>query len=420
MKKNHKNFATMGKAVLFGLVVMGFGNTVCAQGPAKKPTPPPASPIVIDTNFVVQQKMQGHSNYAKAMAYSPDGKFLVTAAWDTKVNVYALDSNTGVGPVVRTFDGFKSLVNSLAFSKDGKMLGMGSKDFSFRVNNIETGDVVFQTQDHKDAITSVKFEPAGKYAYTSSLDGTLRMYDVAQPLNNLKPKFIDYGKPINDFLLSSGTKQLYVVASSGSDIEVIDFAKTLIRSYKGHTAGVTCLDISANKKMMASGSLDKTVIVWDVATGAIIKKFEGHTWKVNSVNFSKDGKYVVSACNDGETRVWEIATGNCVAILKSFITNAQQAQFSPNGKRIAVVGAMEAQGNNYGAVIYKTPEMKPKVAAGKGGVSGTTGTGTGTGKPGSGSSGVNTPANTTPVTPKRTVTKYEGDVWPPPAPKKKK
>lgn len=423
------------------------------QAQSKKPTPPPASPIVIDSGFTIQQKVMGHSNYTTCAAYSANGKFLASGGWDNKVLVYQLDSASGTGSVAKTFTGYRSAVTKLAFDKEGKWLGSGSKDFGFRVNDVTTGELVFRTEDHKDAITSVRFDGAGKFAYTASLDGTLRMYDIAQPLNNMKPKFISYGKPINDFLLSSGAKQLYVIASSSADIEVVDFARTLVRSYKGHTAGVTALDISANKKLMASGSLDKTVIVWDVATGAIVKKFEGHTWKINSVHFSKDGKYVVSACNDGETRVWDVESGNCVAIFKGIITNAQCAQFSHNNRRIAVAGAMEAQGSNFGLVLYKTPigwpavKASPKtnaasISAPGNSKSGTAGTGTSVGGAGSGTAsgtatgagtasgsatngattaaGNGTNSGTAPTTPKRTVTKYEGDVWPPPNKPKKK
>ncbi len=431
MKFLHRSF---GIAYAPIAVIASLSGSLALQAQSKKPTPPPASPIVIDSGFVIQQKIMGHSNYVNAVAYSTNGKLMASGGWDNRVIVYELDSVAGTGNAVKNFTGYRSAITTLAFDKEGKWLGSGSKDFGFRVHDVNTGELVFRTEDHKDAITSVRFDGVGKYAYTSSLDGTLRMYDIAQPLNNMKPKFISYGKPINDFLLSSGTKQLYVIASNSADIEVVDFARTVVRSYKGHTAGVTSLDLSANKKLMASGSLDKTVIVWDVATGAIVKKFEGHTWKINSVHFSKDGKYIVSACNDGETRVWNVETGNCVAIFKGIVSNAQCAQFSHNNRRIAVAGAMEAQGNNYGVVLYKTPIGWPVVKAPKSGVGGVgssgsaggnnAGTGGAPSKNGTGQTatgqgnGTQTITNSS-STPKKPVTKYEGNVWPPPAPKKK-
>ncbi len=427
MKFLHPSF---GVAMIPAMVIASLTGSLELSAQSKKPTPPPASPIVIDSSFVIQQKIMGHSNYTNAVAYSPNGKFMASGGWDNKVLVFQLDSVSGTGSVVKTFSGYRSAVTVLTFDKESKWLGSGSKDFGFRVNDVNTGDLVFKTEDHKDAITAVRFDGGGKFAYTASLDGTLRMYDIAQPLNNMKPKFISYGKPINDFLLSSGTKQLYVVASNSADIEVIDFAKTVVRAYKGHTAGVTCLDLSSNKKLMASGSVDKTVIVWDVTTGAVVKKFEGHTWKINKVHFSKDGKYVVSACNDGETRVWNIETGNCVAIFKGIITNAQCAQFSHNNRRIAVAGAMEAQGSNFGVVIYKTPVGWPAVKASPKSGNSIPAAGAGKDKPANGSNTASDPnvspaskpgaGNSTPATPKRPVTKYEGNVWPPPTSTKKK
>ena len=72
MKFLHPSF---GVAMIPAMVIASLTGSLELSAQSKKPTPPPASPIVIDSSFVIQQKIMGHSNYTNAVAYSPNGKF---------------------------------------------------------------------------------------------------------------------------------------------------------------------------------------------------------------------------------------------------------------------------------------------------------------------------------------------------------
>ena len=61
--------------------------------------------------------------------------------------------------------------------------------------------------------------------------------------------------------------------------------------------------------MIASGSSDRTVRLWDVVTGAEIRTLEGHTRGVDSVSFSPDGKTLASGSRDYTIRLWDVGTG---------------------------------------------------------------------------------------------------------------
>ncbi len=66
---------------------------------------------------------------------------------------------------------------------------------------------------------------------------------------------------------------------------------------------------------MLSGSDDKTLKLWDAATGALLRTFEGHTDVVTSVAFSPDGTRVLSGSGDKTLKLWDAATG---ALLRTF------------------------------------------------------------------------------------------------------
>ncbi len=77
-----------------------------------------------------------------------------------------------------------------------------------------------------------------------------------------------------------------------------------IRRFDGHTGGVTSLDFSADGRYIASGASDGTIKVWDVETGDLLRQITGHSGQVNQVHFADDGQSIWSSSDDGSLRLW--------------------------------------------------------------------------------------------------------------------
>jgi WD40 repeat protein len=69
---------------------------------------------------------------------------------------------------------------------------------------------------------------------------------------------------------------------------------------------VWSLDLSPDNRIMASGSSDGSVVLWDYATGNVLRRFEGHMGWIFDVAFSSDGEHVYSASADGTVREWRV------------------------------------------------------------------------------------------------------------------
>ncbi|KAJ7127610.1 WD40 repeat-like protein [Mycena epipterygia] len=107
--------------------------------------------------------------------------------------------------------------------------------------------------------------------------------------------------------------------------------------FEGHTNDVASVNFSPDGSCIASGSHDNTVRVWDTQTGALVAgPFEGHTGSVNSVNFSTDGGRIASGSDDNTVQIWNAHTGARVAgPFEGHTDCVMSVNFSPDGTRIA-------------------------------------------------------------------------------------
>ena len=103
----------------------------------------------------------------------------------------------------------------------------------------------------------------------------------------------------------------------------------------GHSAQVFSVAFSPDGKKLASGSMDNTVILWDLATGKPEKILKGHTGWVLSVAFSPDGRKLASGSRDNTVILWDINSGRAEKILKGHTSIVFSVAFSPDGKKLA-------------------------------------------------------------------------------------
>jgi WD40 repeat protein len=112
----------------------------------------------------------------------------------------------------------------------------------------------------------------------------------------------------------------------------------------GHTSSVWSVAFSPDGKLLASGSVDKTIKLWDVATGREVRTLSGHTSWVTSVAFSPDGRLLASCscgkvenynCVQGEIKLWEVASGREVRTLTGHTDWVWSVAFSPDGRLLA-------------------------------------------------------------------------------------
>jgi WD40 repeat protein len=102
-----------------------------------------------------------------------------------------------------------------------------------------------------------------------------------------------------------------------------------------HDGEVSSVAFSPDGKTLASGSLDRTIKLWDVATDNEQATLQGHTGLVWSVAFSPDGQMLASGSEDTTIKLWDVQTGQERVTLKGHTDQVRSVAYSPDGKTLA-------------------------------------------------------------------------------------
>jgi len=162
-------------------------------------------------------------------------------------------------------------IRAACFSPDGKSIATGSEDRTIRIWDIASRKVRHAFHGHRSEIYSLAFSPDGRFLMSGSGDRTARIWDMDTGAER-------FNLAIEDTVVE------------GSSID----------------AGVTSVAVSPDGKLLAAGSLDTIVRLWDASTGKLLDRLRGHRDSVYSVAFSPDGAWLVSGSLDKTLKIWDL------------------------------------------------------------------------------------------------------------------
>lgn len=103
---------------------------------------------------------------------------------------------------------------------------------------------------------------------------------------------------------------------------------------EGHVELVTCLTFSLDGSQVASGSYDNTARTWNVASGREVAVMRGHSDALRALAFSSDGSKIASGSDDKTLRIWNTARGLEMAVMRGHLDSVSCLAFSLDGSRI--------------------------------------------------------------------------------------
>lgn len=189
-------------------------------------------------------------------------------------------------------------------------------------------------------ITALELTKDGKSIIASSQAG-LHIYDY--PTLNLQRTIKVKAHNIHDLAFSPDGELLAVGGGNPSvegTVEILSWSKgRSLRVLKGHRDSVTALSWR-DSSSIASGSLDRQIIIFDINSEKQIQVFKGHSKGVSSLCFLNDSNTLVSTGIDQNIRVWNATTGELLRSLNNHTMRVHDLALRPNNSGLPMVASV--------------------------------------------------------------------------------
>ncbi|XP_049335023.1 WD repeat, SAM and U-box domain-containing protein 1 isoform X1 [Astyanax mexicanus] len=273
--------------------------------------------------------LSGHGYGVHCCCFSPCGQYLASCSTDATTVVWKMD--TGEIEAVFEHPG-RSPVRVCAFSPDSSWLVSGASDGSLALWDFPSRALLrstsfsFRTGSVPDTtMVACSFTPCGQLFASGSTYGDLRIWDLSMNQLHAEKYAHDLGVTCCQFApqmmkdMASSVIQ-FRLASCGQDsllkIWLISRVSTtgckmqLVHTLSGQSATVLSCAYSADGQLLVSGSMDKTVAVYEANDGSLLYKLNQHERYVTSCAFSPTAPLIATGSMDKTVNVWMVEDGS--------------------------------------------------------------------------------------------------------------
>jgi WD40 repeat protein len=231
-------------------------------------------------------------------------------------------------------------VNSLAFSGDGQTLVSGGADSTIKLWHIGGLDLIDILHKHNGTVRCVAFTPDGRMLVTAGDDRKVLFWDLMQRQVQIS------------LSLDDTTGHSLVISPDGQTLAIGSYRKIKVwqisepHAWKtikdtpplytltGHAHIVSALAISADGKLLVSGSWDQTIKIWHLETGKLIRTLKGHRDQVYAIALSPDETIIASGSVDQSIKLWYLETGKLLGTFTGHSHTVTALAFTDSGEML--------------------------------------------------------------------------------------
>jgi platelet-activating factor acetylhydrolase IB subunit alpha len=166
----------------------------------------------------------------------------------------------------------------------------------------------FMLSGHRATVTRVIFHPVYSVIASCSEDASIKLWDYES--GNFERSLKGHTDVVQDIAFDPQSGKLLCSCSADMSIRLWDIQETYscIKTLQGHDHNVSSVTFTPSGDHVVSSSRDRTIKIWEVATGYCIRTLIGHRDWVRQVRIYNDGSLMASCSNDQSVFVWHIST----------------------------------------------------------------------------------------------------------------
>lgn len=279
----------------------------------------------------VEQEYSAHTAAVGTMELSSDGKTLITGDFVGYVNVWSVDTGQ-LRTQIRMEDQW---ITSVGLSPDNRLMVVGRADGGLFIYDVGTRYPLCQLRGHVRGVIASWFDD--EHIVTVGLDSQLRIW-LADPQLNATRINTNQKQALGVVFMPDGGS-FFTSGTAGTICRWDVHTLRLLQVYERHSETSYYIAVDRAGRRMASASRDKTVKVWDIASGRVVRSIPIDRGHVNSVAITPDGKYVLSGDIEGGIQQWDVESG---ALIRSWNTGGRVVYsliMHPDGVHFASGGA---------------------------------------------------------------------------------
>jgi WD40 repeat protein len=275
--------------------------------------------------------LSGHTGPVTALAFTPDGRWLLSGGEDGTVRLWGLPE----GRCLREIHAHPAGVTAVVTHPDGRQVVSGARDSTLREWELPELRPARTLREENHAALSLALSPDGRLLAAGLDNWMVCLWDLAEGV--LRERVRGHGAAVSAVAISPDGR-LLASASVDQTVRLWDLPDGRFRQMLLPGEWVTALAFGPDGRLLASAGYDRAVRLWRLPAGEAAGKLEGHAGDVTCLAMSPDGRVLVSSGQDRTVRLWGLPEGRCLRVLQVPTGILNCLAVSPDGRLLASCG----------------------------------------------------------------------------------